>query len=413
MSDAQAIAALTATLRNLLNEVIDDIPGTSVTTRSPDRARLNITGNSLNLFMFQASPNAAWRNQDIPSQTRNGESGRPALALTLSYLVTAYGDNDDEVTAHRLLGRAMSILHDHAVLQPDEIELALPGNDLHLQVERVRITLRNLSLEDISKLWAAFQVEYRVSTAYEASVVLIESTLPRRSPLPVLRRGSQDQGVTTVAAPGPTITRVAPDVGRPGLFMSARLGDDLVLEGENLDATGTLRFTSTRLATPVALSPVAHGSGLRAHLPTPAEDADAQHRWVPGIWTVALIVTRPGLPTVASNEAPVPLAPIITLAPSNAPAGDVALQVTCSPRVRDEQTVLLLFAERQVAPTAVTNPADITLPSTIDFTVPAVSAGVYVVRLRVDGVDSIPLTMPLPVPPQPLEFDPLQQMTVA
>jgi len=413
VSDAQAIAALTATLRNLLNQVIDDVPGATVTARAPDRARVNVTGNSLNLFMYRASPNAAWRNQDLPAQTRNGEPPRPPLALNLSYLVTAYGDNDDEVAAHRLLGQAMSILHDHAVLQPDEIEVALPGNDLHLQVERVKITPEALSVEDISKLWAAFQVEYRVSTAYEASVVLIESTRPRRSPLPVLRRGSEDQGVTTVASAGPSITRVGPDLGRPGLFLAARLGDDLLLEGDNLDATGTIRFTSSRLDTPVELPATSEGERLRVHIPSPAEDTDAQVRWAPGIWTVALVVTRPGLPAVASNEAPLAMAPSITVTPPNAPPGDVDLQLTCSPRVRDDQTVLLLFGNRQVGPTGVTNPADTTQPSTIAFTVPSVPPGVHVVRLRVDGVDSIPVATPPPAPPQPLEFDPLQRVTVA
>jgi hypothetical protein len=47
---------------------------------------------------------------------------------------------------------------------------------LHEQVERVRITLQPLTLEEVAKLWNVFQTPYRISVAYEVSVVLIEST---------------------------------------------------------------------------------------------------------------------------------------------------------------------------------------------------------------------------------------------
>jgi hypothetical protein len=36
-------------------------------------------------------------------------------------------------------------------------------------------------------MWATFQTPYRLSTAYQASVVLMESNIPIRTPLPVLR----------------------------------------------------------------------------------------------------------------------------------------------------------------------------------------------------------------------------------
>ena len=63
-------------------------------------------------------------------------------------------------------------------------ETDVPGSNLHEQIERVRITPQPLSLEEISKLWAAFQTNYRLSAAYQAAVILIESTAPcaRRCP---------------------------------------------------------------------------------------------------------------------------------------------------------------------------------------------------------------------------------------
>jgi len=46
-----------------------------------------------------------------------------------------------------------------------------------------------MSLEDVSKLWTTFQTQYRISAAYEVSVVIIESSRIVKTPLPVLTRG--------------------------------------------------------------------------------------------------------------------------------------------------------------------------------------------------------------------------------
>ncbi len=51
----------------------------------------------------------------------------------------------------------------------------------------MRITLQPLSVEEISKLWTAFQTQFRTSVSYQVSVVLIESQRPAKTPLPVLR----------------------------------------------------------------------------------------------------------------------------------------------------------------------------------------------------------------------------------
>jgi len=50
-------------------------------------------------------------------------------------------------------------------------------------------------------------------------------------------------------------------------------------------------------------------------------------------------------------------------------------------------------------------------PSSAKFTVPAVAAGTYMVRLRVDGIDSIPVVYS-GTPPVPA-FDTSQQVVVS
>src|SRR5260221_7974424 len=103
----------------------------------------------------------------------------------------------------------MSIMYDHPLLGSQEIKDALPSDidsDLENQIERVRITLQPLTVEEIFRLWSGFLTQYRISVSYEISVVLIESTRAVRTPLPVLTRGKDDRGVKSHASMLPPFT---------------------------------------------------------------------------------------------------------------------------------------------------------------------------------------------------------------
>ena len=54
-------------------------------------------------------------------------AGQPPLGLNLYYLVSAHGHNEDDPDpiSHRLLGKAMAILHENPMLEPAEIRDAL------------------------------------------------------------------------------------------------------------------------------------------------------------------------------------------------------------------------------------------------------------------------------------------------
>ncbi|MDE2154825.1 MAG: DUF4255 domain-containing protein [Xanthomonadaceae bacterium] len=396
MSNVLAMAATTRTLRNLLLAQIPaldpELSDLEVTLQPPDIARKGISKSQLNLFLFQVVTNAAWSNLDMPGRVRPGESAPPALALNLHYLITAWGrgESDSEALSHRVLAAAMSTLHDRAVLDGNDISNALPDNDLAGQVERVRITRLPQSVEELSKLWTAFQTNYRVSAAYEAAVVLIDSQAAMRAPLPVLRRGPQDRGVIATASAAPVLDALT----YPRTQAAVRLGEDIVLGGRQLTTDHALaRFSSLRLDTPVDLVPAAGAAAgtLGVHLADTVEDADAASRWAPGIYTVALLLQPPGLPPLLSNELPLVLAPTIALGALAAAAGDITVNLTCLPRIRDGQRVFLLFGDRLLAPQGMNNPADPHQPTALAFQVPGVSAGTYTVRLRVDGADSIPV----------------------
>lgn len=438
MSNARALSAVTATLRHLLTSRVGallSLPALSVTTQPPDLTRKDQEKPpQINLFLYQSVINAAWRNMDMPRQVRPGEQSPPALALNLHYLVTAYGDKDndnlDASASHLLIGAAMSVLHDHPLLGREEINTALAASGLAEQVERIRITPIQLSLDELSKLWTTFQAPYRFSAAYECSVVLIDSNRSGAAALPVLRRGAQDQGVDAVTGGGPVLRALLPARGQG----AGRLGEEIALTGEALGGADTrLRFTSLMAPPPrlsgdpaplppplVELALVADGGPLRVLLPELADDPNAWEDWAPGSYTVAAIARQAGQPARSGGAAvPFALAPKVVLSPNSSTVPNVSpgdlLTLSCTPRLRRHQSVQVVFDQRPFAPQLIVYPDPLApnylqSPTTITFAMPASDPGLHLLRLRVDGIDSIPVIL-AGDPPLPL-FDPAQQVNL-
>jgi uncharacterized protein DUF4255 len=408
VSNSRAIAAVTATLRGLLQKRLDvaadldasadaELSGTNVTALPPDEAQQAgpQDGNRLNVFLYKTSLDAALRNA----------GAQPALPLTLHYLVMPYVREDATLIGQRLLGRAMSILHDHPVLGPAEIKDALDGNDLHLQAERVRIVPETVSTEELSRLWACFQAKFRVSAAYQVSVVLIDSIRPSPAAPPVLSRGEGDRGPAVFTGRAPTLFEARP----PDPQRSVRLGEELRLLGEGLDEAGlTVRISGPKLEDPVVLQPLSAATASSISIRFVANE-DAMQRWSSGFYSAALVVRRQGS-VWTSNEVPFAFAPTIGVDPRDVAAGG-ELTLSVSPRLRDGQRVVLLIGDRNVAPSSVETSDDPTRPSLASFVVPDIPPGSYLVRLRVDGVDSIPIVRK-PGPPPTLAFDDEQIVTV-
>ena len=65
----------------------------------------------VNVFLYQVTPNAAWRNADLPTRRANGDLiQRPQAALDLHYLLTFYGD-ESLLQPQRVLGSVVRTLH--------------------------------------------------------------------------------------------------------------------------------------------------------------------------------------------------------------------------------------------------------------------------------------------------------------
>ncbi len=430
MSNALAIAAITATMRNLLENVNQgtglDRTNVAITTKPPDKARdSNGTGNQLNLFLYQVLPNAAWRNMDIPQRIKPGETAIPPLALNLYYMLTAYGDGDDDSLGHRLLGHAVSIMYDHPLLGSQEIKDALPSDidsDLENQIERVRITLQPLSVEEIFRLWSGFLTQYRISVSYEVAVVLIDSTQAIKTPLPVLTRGKSDKGITSQGSMLPPFTMLT-KLDLPSSTQAAiQTGEILTIEGFHLDAQNSqVLLTQTRFGFTWPLPPDAGTTAEKMTVTIPAAppplqppDPTAPTDWPVGFYSVALRFTNDDGFTTTSNELPLALAPTISNLQLQGDKTDATIQLHCSPGIQQGQRVALLVGDREVPFSFPALPSPPPQPpqaiTDLSFHIGAIDPGTYSVRLRVDGVDSLLIKQDqqskLPI------FDPGKQVTI-
>jgi hypothetical protein len=407
MSSPLAIAGVTHVLKDLLNNglIDNDVTATvgttvEVTALPPDRIdNGGADSTQLNLFLYQVTPNLGWRNEGLPSRDeRSRRISNPPLALDLQYLLMAYGAED--LHSEILLGYAMHLLHEHPVIGRREINTALipppvvgetlpPAlralnrTGLGDQVEQIKITPTQMSTEEISKLWAAFQANYRPSAAYHVSVVLIEAEEPARSALPVLHRGPHDAGpivAPSLVLPVPTATELV----LPDTKIAAEQGDTIRIRGHHLGGTTVnVHFRHQRLGT-IEVSAAANSTDREVRVMLPSAPAD----WVAGLYGVSVHVQRAGESSHRhSNELPMLLGPTLTLPPTamNRANNLVTISVDCAPEVRPFQKASLSVGQHEaVAETFTTQTDNLTF---VFGDIPE-DGNPYVARLRIDDVDS-------------------------
>jgi hypothetical protein len=407
MSNALGLAAVTAVLRDLLNDGLigANVGDVTVSARAPDRIDTeNGDLTQLNLFLYQATPNQGWRNAGLPSVDGTGSARLtdPPLGLDLHYLLTAYGSADFE--AEILLGYGMQVMHQNPVLDRQAIRdsftlepvtgeilppalQTLTAAELADQVEQIKIISEGLSSEEISKLWSAFGVHYRPTAAYQASVVLIEGRRTTKPALPVQRRQ-----LFVVPFREPRIREVqdADEPGRPILTTSdvAVLGERLVRDPMEVRVGGFLApitvQTDNRLRVELPNDLLAGVQGVQVkHLydfGTPAEP----HRGIES--NIAAFVLHPTFTGLTLDPAPSGAGPY---------SGVATIEV--APAVgRAQRVELLLNRDSAATPTAYTFAAQARASASAPVVVPIldVTRGTYFVRVQVDGAQS------------PLDLDP-------
>ncbi|WP_340383582.1 DUF4255 domain-containing protein [Streptomyces sp. SS7] len=382
MSNYLAIAQATEALRGLLaRSVQSDVPyAVQVEARKPPGEP--VTEPTITVFCYRITPNASRRNADTPTRDGAGRLRRtPTAAYDLHYLISCYG-NETQLVPQALLGSVARTLHEQPALSPQDLETAaqqtfLAGADLAASPQAVRLTPSTMDLEDLSKLWSTLiQTPYTPSIAFEASLLLLES---RQTP--AAGRPVREPRVRVVAGRRPVVEELRSRPAgtdtepRPGPVPA---GHEVVLTGHDLNGEKVVVDVGGE---PVDPSAVDDGRVVF----TPPAGLTAGVHPVRVRHAVAL---GDAVRTLDSNG--IALARQATVTASRVTAG--RLRATLDIAVGDRQRVSVLLDEldgpgshRFDAAHPLPGPRD---PKTVEVATAGVPAGGYLLRVRIDGVDT-------------------------
>jgi hypothetical protein len=436
MSSFLAIGGVSSSLQALLRDRMELPAGMSrtdlqvaISTPQPEDDATAAEPTRVNLFLYRATENGALKNQMIPGQGHPSEYGHPPLSLVLHYLLTAYGATDDnglvnETRAHFLLGSAMRVLFDYPVITDGLMTVNSPPtqilhDSLRGEFEQIKICLDPLSLEDVSKVWTALTRPYRLSAAYTVSVVQIESRRLKTLAAPVLTRR-----IHLLVSKRPQVSNVYRSVVLPGEVIGdirAHVLQELTIEGQNFRAAQS--YVKIGNLEPIGVTPVSDAE-IRIIVPDDTYPVDADHplarpipvedRLRPGPLSVEVQTLHPtevvqgGLDKGAvitdnrrqsSNQGVFLLAPEISaINPLNVAAGGLGA------------AVLTVAGRRLFQPgvKSVVLVGDVSIPvqdpgpggpqsdtsvrvslNALALTTPPTPAGIYPVRMMVNGVQSM------------------------
>jgi len=285
--------------------------------------------------------------------------------------------------------------------------LALANSGLENQIELIKITPEYLNTEEISKLWTATQSHLRPTAAYMASVVLIQTHEPVRSPLPVLSIGPvvkpdplkpetwYERGVVVIPGlvpPLPMLDAVLPTAEQP----VAQIDQPIELRGQYLDAKpGTSRtvwLTNDRLKIHLNIAasdppPAPKNSATSILFTIPALSAA---NFPVGIYSAYAELTPPDeANNRLTNRLALTLAPAIIGLPMTVArvGGAATFTLNFTPELQAGQEAVLILGQQEFLP----EPPTATPASSLKFVIPnapAFPAPGVLARLRIDGIES-------------------------
>lgn len=411
MTTALGVAATTAVLKRLLeaglvradlSALVGDV---TVSALPPDR--IDDEKSQVNLFLYRVTPNAAWRNQALPSFNGRGETvAAPLLPLDLHYILTAYGAED--LHAELLLGYGIELLNETPLITapritgvftpsnggpPSPMFQRLATSGLAQQPEPLRLQPTAMTTEEMSNLWGVFGEKYRPSYAFTASALLLQAEAARTASLRV-----RERRVVTVPLRHPVITDVDPRI------VELTPTTSLVLSGSQLLAPATtVRFGNGAERAP---GPGSTDERLRVTLPATlragVNTAQVVQRLrlatgdVPGHRgfesNVYPFVVRPRIERMGGGE---PRIDIDFLPGPAGPRRSARITVRVAPPVGKRQRVTLLLnqlgapAEGSARLYAFdARPFEAETSNDVRFRVNEVEPGDYLVRVRVDGAET-------------------------
>jgi len=302
----------------------------------------------------------------------------------------------------RLLGAAALALHafptlPRSAIQPVQLTQTLSAPSyLESQYDLIRFTPVVFSLEELSKLWSfLLKIDYVLSSAYLASVVLIEQD----EVVPPPAKRVVNYNVLTQPIRQPTITGV---VASPNPAAPINIASDIKLVGANLTAPSggaTQVLINGATQTPSVITSTAITLTLPSGLAAGPQTAQVKQPVVIG--TPAVLHPGAG---VSSGLAAFVLNPLIStvslLSDWGSPPGP-AISVTVAPPVQAGQSVDLYLVPQSAAVGAQEFDGGILTAAsdTLIFATPDLPSGAYVVSVFVDQAQSPLLPGPGGPPP--------------
>lgn len=175
MSQSAAIAAVSLALRSRFEgafrvHAAQDrfLADAMVTTMPVDRARSVHHRGQLNITLATVVESGSMRNSVGLGSRGGAASGQ---AVDLLYLITAYGPEDDDIGAQRVMGAALRAINEQPVLPTLVLADLVPGSTGVL--EHLRVTQAPLTREQVVAWWLAFHTPYRLSAALQVSGVAL------------------------------------------------------------------------------------------------------------------------------------------------------------------------------------------------------------------------------------------------
>jgi hypothetical protein len=295
----------------------------------------------------------------------------------------------------------MQTIHEQPVMTRDLVQTALSAigtaatssedkqvalSTIAGQVELIKLSPQALTIEEIYRLWPAFNAHYRATTGYLATVVLIQRPRPMRTSLRV-----QTRNILVQPLDRPVIEDVSPSL--------AATGDQLVITGYNFVGDNVADTVVTFDDGTVVTPDLVQGAVVRVTIPS---TLFAGMRGVQVTRRVTFGSAGDPHQGIHSNLASFMLLPTLVTPPATTQVG-TTLTLTVNPPVGRYQRAILLIGGQSIEIGSRPGSAPAT-STTVAFPIPAagfapVPAPGAVLRISIDGAESRMRVNPTPPPP--------------
>lgn len=188
MSAFTVISGVSLSLQELLRAHLVPALAPNVALKSP--VELGNASMEVSLWLYRATRNPDLLNHP-PERTAANQILPHSLPLDLHYLITPM--DADPVSKHETLGRVAQTLNDHSIIRGADVKPPLIDGD-----DELRVVLEPLSLEELTRIWTALDMRYRLSVSYQVQLVRISSDHGPHQASPVTRRESTYDQIVSV-----------------------------------------------------------------------------------------------------------------------------------------------------------------------------------------------------------------------